>query len=161
MMMNLSGKNLRIIVIALTIALCGCKQKSPSGNPNEMVLHSLLVSKIKCFDPVLIQDELSLAVNSQIFENLYQYHYLKRPYQLVPLLAEGMPEFSADGLTCMVRIKKGVRFQDDACFLKGKGRELKASDFVYTIKRTADIKTLSPNWAVNENKIVGLLIISL
>ena len=156
LMMNVSEKNLCIIVIALMIALCGCKQKSPSKNPNEMVLHHVLNSKIKGFDPVLIQDEYSLNLCSQIFENLYQYHYLKRPYQLVPLVAESMPEFSADGLTCTVRIKKGVRFQDDACFPKGKGRELRADDFIYTIKRTADIKTLSPNWAVNENKIVGL-----
>jgi oligopeptide transport system substrate-binding protein len=97
-----------------------------------------------------------LNVCSQIFENLYQYHYLIRPYKLVPLVADGMPEFSEDNLTCTVHIKKGVYFQDDKCFPNGKGRQLRAGDFVYTIKRTADIKTLSPNWSVIENKIVGL-----
>jgi oligopeptide transport system substrate-binding protein len=149
----------RIVLLVVTIisllTCAGCKRSFPK-DANEMVLHHVLNSKIKGFDPVLIQDEYSLNVSSQIFETFYQYHYLKRPYQLVPLLAESMPEFSDGGLTCTVRIKKGVPFQDDACFPKGKGRELKANDFVYGIKRMADIKTLSPNWAVIENKIVGL-----
>ena len=143
-------------VTALVLALCGCKDKSPSEKPDEMVLHHSLNSKINCFDPIIIQDEYSLNVCSQIFETLYQYHYLKRPYQLVPLLADGMPEISEDKLTCIVRIKKGVYFQDDKCFPNGKGRELKTDDFVFTIKRTADIKNLSPNWTPIENKVVGL-----
>ena len=143
-------------VLLFTLVPIGCG-RSPSGEESgEMVLHHYFPSKIKSFDPILIQDEYSLNVCSQIFEMLYQYHYLKRPYELIPLLADGMPQFSEDKLTCTVKIKKGVYFQDDACFANGKGRELRADDFVYSLKRTADIKTLSPNWSYVEDKIVGL-----
>jgi ABC-type transport system substrate-binding protein len=136
--------------------LLSCHDSSPEEQAGEMVLHHYFPSKIKSFDPVLVQDEYTLNVCSQIFERLYQYHYLKRPYVLIPLLADGMPEFSEDKLMCTVKIKKGVYFQDDVCFPNGRGRELKAEDFVYSLKRTADIKNLSPNWSGFEDKIVGL-----
>jgi len=143
-------------IMVFSFVLVGCRDSSSEEQSGEMVLHHYFPSRIKGFDPILIQDEYSLNVCSQVFETLYQYHYLKRPFELVPLLADGMPELSEDKLTCSVKIKKGVYFQDDACFPNGKGRELKASDFVYSLKRTADIKNLSPNWSVLEDKIVGL-----
>ena len=111
----------------------------------------------------------SHIVASQIFETLYDYHFLKRPYQLVPLLAEDMPQISQDQLVYTIKIKKGVYFQDDPCFqaapvLSAKAetgpRELKAHDFVFSIKRIANIKYLSPNWKVGtsdeiENSQIG------
>ena len=154
--MNYQNKFLVISLIAIVFLLGGCGGKESGEESNEMILQHALNSKIKCFDPVNIQDEYSLNVCSQIFETLYQYHYLKRPYHLVPLLADGMPQVSEDKLTYTVRIKKRVYFQDDECFPGGNGRELKANDLVYSIKRTADIKTLSPNWSYIDDKIVGL-----
>jgi ABC-type transport system substrate-binding protein len=161
MKMHISKQRLYAIAIVIAISgyvftLAGCGD-SPSGKDGEeMVLRHALVTKITGLDPGNQRDVTSIIVRNQIFETLYQYHYLKRPYQLVPLLAEGMPEFSDDGLTCTVRIKKGVYFQDDKCFPGGKGRELKAHDFIYSIKRIANIKYLSQNWSFIDDKIVGL-----
>ena len=107
-------------------------------------------------DPGDIGDTTSSTVASQIFDCLYQYHYLKRPYELIPSLAEDMPQISDDGLTYTIKIKKGIRFADDACFADGKGRELKADDFIYAWKRIANIKYLSKNWWIFDGKIVGL-----
>ena len=59
---------------------------------NEMVLRHVLYTKIKGLDPANMRDVYSVIVGSQIFETLYQYHFLKRPYQLEPLLAEQMPK---------------------------------------------------------------------
>jgi ABC-type transport system substrate-binding protein len=67
-----------------------------------------------------------------------------------------MPQISEDGLVYTVKIKEGVYFQDDACFPGGKARQLRAQNFVYAFKRIANIKTLSPNWAVLNERIVGL-----
>jgi len=142
-------------VMLFAFVFISCRDLSPDEQSGEMVLNHYFPSKIKSFDPILIQDEYSLSVCSQIFETLYQYHYLKRPCVLIPLLAEEMPEFSDDRLTCTVKIKKGVYFQDDECFPNGSGRELRTEDFVYSLKRTADIKNLSPNWSYFEGKIVG------
>jgi len=154
--MNHQNKFFVIAVLAAAFALTGCGD-SPSGEqPDEMVLRHALFTKITGLDPGNMRDVYSHTVASQICETLYQYHFLKRPYQLVPLLAEAMPEISSDKLICTIKIKKGVYFQDDACFPDGRGRELKAQDFVYSIKRIANIKYLSQNWSIFDNKIVGL-----
>jgi ABC-type transport system substrate-binding protein len=147
---------LAIAAIATAFALPGCGS-SPSGEePNEMILHVVMVSKITGFDVGDIGDEPTARVAGQIFECFYQYHYLKRPYELIPQLAEGMPEVSKDGLTYTIKIKKGVYFQDDKCFPGGKGRELKAGDFIFAWKRIANIKCISKNWWIFDGKIVGL-----
>ena len=66
-----------------------------------------------------------MAVN--LFDTLYRYKYLARPYHLEPNLAEGLPQVSADGLIITIRIKPGVHFIDDPAFPGGKGRAVRAS----------------------------------
>lgn len=139
----------------LVFILVGCKHSSPP-NTNEMVIRHVIYSKIKTLDPLSVRDFYGATIIQQICEPLYQYHFLKRPYQLIPLLAEDMPVVSDDLLTYTIKIKKGVRFQDDACFKNGRGRELKAEDFVYQLKRVANIKNVSENWSLFDNRIVGL-----
>jgi len=146
-----------IIIYAIgLVTVAGCGSSSPPAEANEVVLYGALAAKIRGLDPGDIGDTTSASVAANIFECLYQYHYLKRPYQIIPQLAEGMPQVSADGLTYTIKIKKGVYFADDACFEGGKGRELKAGDFVFAWKRIADIKYLSKNWWIFDNRLVGL-----
>jgi ABC-type transport system substrate-binding protein len=150
---------LKFLTILFTTALLivtGCKGGASKSNGNEVVLHSALAAKVRGLDPGDIGDTTSSLVASQIFECLYQYHYLKRPYELIPQLAEDMPQVSKDGLTYTIKIKKGVYFADDGCFENGKGRELRAADFVFAWKRIANIKYISKNWWIFDNKIVGL-----
>jgi len=142
--------------VLTVIAFAGCDSSGSDEEPNEMVLHHVLHSRIKGLDPGNMRDVYSITVGSQIFETLYDYHFLKRPYELMPLLAEDMPQVSPDGLVYAIKIKRGVHFQDDGCFPAGKGRELKAEDFVFSIKRIANIKYLSPNWSLFDDRIVGL-----
>jgi oligopeptide transport system substrate-binding protein len=112
--------------------------------------------RIRGFDPVTASDTTAIAAICKVYEGLYEYEYLARPYELKPMLAEALPEISADRLTYTIRLKKGVRFTDDPCFPGGKGRELVAEDFVYAIKRLADIKNLSPRYFNLEGRIAGL-----
>jgi len=109
-------------------------------------------------DPVQAGDVLSESVISQIYEGLYEYDYLKRPYELKPRLAASMPDISEDGLTYTIRLKEGVRFQDDACFAEtgGRGREVTAEDVVYEIKRLADAGTKPRGWWLLQGKVEGL-----
>ena len=67
-----------------------------------------------------------------------------------------MPQVSADGKTYRIPVKKGVYFHDDPCFEKGKGRELTAGDFVYALKRIADVKVKSKNWYIFDGRVAGL-----
>jgi len=152
-MINKHGIITLLLFASMIISSCG---KSPQDNgTQEMVLYSALPSKIRGLDPGDIGDVLSATVAGQIFECLYQYHYLKRPYELIPQLAEDMPEVSADCLTYTIKVKKGVYFTDDPAFENGKGRELRAEDFIFAWKRIADVKYLSKNWWIFDGRIVG------
>jgi len=95
-----------------------------------------------------------LVVN--LYDTLYRYKYLARPYQLEPNLAEDLPQVSTDGLIYTIRIKPGVTFIDDPAFPEGKGRAVTAQDFVYSIKRHFDPNTRSQGAWLWQDKIVGL-----
>jgi ABC-type transport system substrate-binding protein len=95
-----------------------------------------------------------LIVN--IFDTLYRYKYLARPYQLEPNLADGLPHVSSDGLIYTIRIKPGVHFTDDPAFSGGKGRAVRAKDFVYSIKRQFDPETRAQGAWLWQGRIVGL-----
>lgn len=123
---------------------------------NEKVLNLAVTAEIKGMDPIYANDMYSSNEVARVYEGLLQYHYLKRPYTLVPNLAEEMPTVSKDSLTYTFKIKKGVLFHDDAAFPGGIGRELEAKDFVYSIKRLADPKLQSLGWWLLQGKLAGL-----
>ena len=75
------------------------------------------------FDPQAGGDAYSNYVNRVIFDPLYGYDYLARPYRIVPNTAVALPEISADGKTWTIHIKRGIYFADDPTF-KGARREL-------------------------------------
>ncbi len=106
------------------------------------------------FDPQATSDLYSGHVQRGIFEPLFAYDYLARPYQLVPLTAAALPEISPDGRTWTIRIKQGVRFADDPAF-KGDQRELTAHDFVFAWKRLLDPRVRSPYLWYLDGKLAG------
>jgi ABC-type transport system substrate-binding protein len=106
------------------------------------------------FDPAPVGDIYSQYVNRAIFDALYKYDYLARPYKIVPNTATALPEISADGKTWTFRIRPGIYFADDPA-LKGRKRELTAADYVYSWKRIIDPKMRSNNIQIFDGKIVG------
>jgi ABC-type transport system substrate-binding protein len=106
-------------------------------------------------DPAGTQETYASLAEQRIFDALYVWDYLARPYRFVPSIATGMPEISADGRVWTIRIRPGIYFTDDPAF-GGKKRELTAADFVYEWKRVIDPRVRSPNSDLLEHKIVGL-----
>lgn len=141
------------LMLVLATSFVSCTKKK---NFDQKVLELNVSAKVKGLDPVNAGDTYSSGEIARVYEGLLEYHYLERPYKLIPNLAESMPEVSKDGLTYTFKIKKGVMFHDNKCFPNGKGRELKASDFVYSIKRMADLKNNSTGWWLLDGRIAGL-----
>jgi ABC-type transport system substrate-binding protein len=106
------------------------------------------------FDPAPVGDIYSQYVNRAIFDTLYKYDYLARPYKIVPNTATSLPEISPDGKTWTIKIRPGIYFADDPAF-KGKKRELTAADYVYSWKRIIDPKMRSNNLQIFDRKILG------
>ncbi|MEO0337232.1 MAG: ABC transporter substrate-binding protein, partial [Pseudomonadota bacterium] len=139
----------------LVISACtnSCSQKTSS---TDKTLHFPLTSTIKGMDPIQSNSTYASRVVSQIFTPLYQYHYLKRPFVLEPLAAEGMPEASEDGLVHTIKLKKGMKFHNNDAFPNGEGREVKAQDFIYSWKRLADPDNRANGFWIFDGKIKGL-----
>jgi len=141
-------------VFALIAAFCllnACSKKGVDGT-----VRIVLNENPKSLDPTVSTDALAAEIQGAVYEQLFQYSYFKRPYSIDPLLANGMPSFSKDEKTITIKIKPGIRFQDDPCFEGGKGRELTAQDFIYEMKRIADPKIASESFWLVDKKILGL-----
>jgi ABC-type transport system substrate-binding protein len=145
------------LLLAVCAFLAGCGRTQPEAGPAESVLFGE-TTRIRGFDPVKAGDFATALAVSRIYEGLLQYSYLDRPYRLEPLLAAGLPEVSADGLTYVFTLRPDIFFQDDPCFAAGggKGRAVTAADFVYSILRVADRKNSSTGYWAFQDRIVGL-----
>lgn len=143
-------------VVGATLATSLLTSCTSKVDPKDNSIAVAFTANVKGMDPLSANDQISITVIAEIYETLLHYNYLKRPYQLEPMLAEAMPTVSADGLTYTFKIKKGVNFQDDPSFPGGKGRELTAADFVYSFKRIADPKNQSEAFWIFDGKVKGL-----
>ena len=121
------------------------------------VLRIALKDDVKTLDPANAYDSVSWDVLPNIVDTLLQYKYLEDQAVLEPLLAESMPVYSKDGKTVTIKIKKGVMYADDAAFkaTAGKGRELKAQDFILEFKRLAIPSLQSQGSWIFEGKVAG------
>ena len=139
------------VVAACAALVAGAAVAQP--DPNKVLRVSFPIAETG-FDPQAGGDAYSTYVNRAIFEPLYQYEYLTRPYKLVPNTAVALPEISADGKTWTIRVRRGIFFAADPVF-KGQRRELTAQDYVYAIKRILDPKVRSNSLNVIEGRFAG------
>jgi ABC-type transport system substrate-binding protein len=144
-----------ISVFALIVASTAPQGVAADWADPAKVLRIAFPIDVSGLDPAGTQETYASLVEQRIFDALYVWDYLARPYRFVPSIATGMPEISADGRVWTIRIRPGTYFADDPAFA-GKKRELTAADFVYAWKRVVDPRVRSPNSDLLEHKIVGL-----
>ncbi len=102
----------RLLVIFLSCAL-PATSIATWNNPyqiaddGENILYSSFSERPKHLDPARAYSSDEYSFIAQIYEPPLQYHYLKRPYTLIPLTAAGMPSVSYIG-------SEGNRLADDA-----------------------------------------------
>ena len=147
----------QIVVLLVMAILIGCEQPpvTDAGTPAKIYRHAMDGAP-GSLDPAQAASIYANFIVVNLYDTLYRYKYLARPYQLQPNLANAMPEVSEDGLRMTIRIKKGVYFIDDPAFEGGVGREVKAGDFVYSIKRHFDPGTRAQGAWLWQNRIEGL-----
>ncbi len=130
-------------------------QTAPAASPPKTLRYAFLIAETT-FDPAQISDLYSRTVVAGMFDALYEFEFLARPFRIRPNTAEAMPEVADNFQTFTFRIKPGIYFADDPAF-KGQKRELTAEDYVYSLKRHYDPRWKSANLYLLENaKILGL-----
>ncbi len=136
---------------ALVLVSCG-----GADAPQPAVYRHSLPGVPADLDPAHSADAYAGFVVQNLFQTLYAYRYLERPYRLAPELAADFPEISADGLSVRIPIRPGQRFADDPAFAGGRGREVTAADFVYSLKRHFHPGTRSRGRWLWRGRIEGL-----
>ena len=145
------------VISVIMLLLYGCGQSEDQAEQDNLIVYRHAMDGApNTLDPA--QSAIIYAnfgvVN--LYDTLYRYKYLARPYELTTNLAVDIPEISEDGLTYTIRIKPGVHYIDDEAFEGGIGREVVAEDFVYSIKRHFDPRTLAQGAWLWQNRIEGL-----
>lgn len=141
---RMSGRLLRCGLAALTMmaALAGCSRESPINSPylsgalEENALYTAFVKRSpKYLDPASSYSTDETPYTYNIYEPLYGYHYLKRPYELIPraasevsqpvyLDAQGQPlpddtpgERIAESVYD-IKLRPGIRYQPHPAFAR-------------------------------------------
>lgn len=86
----------RLIVFFLSLLLSACdgglwNNPYPSEDQGKSILYTAFTLRPKHLDPAQAYSENEYSFLAQIYAPPLQYHYLKRPYQLIPLAAKKMP----------------------------------------------------------------------
>ena len=85
-----------VMIILIMFVSFGCQQgqwNNPyrDADTDKAIIYSAFQERPKELDPVKSYSASEYQFISQIYEPPLQYHYLKRPYQLIPLTATQMP----------------------------------------------------------------------
>ncbi len=129
---------LRIALVLGLALLAGCSDGPwnnpyPAGHAGRNIIYDVFSERPKHLDPVSSYSANEYVFIGQIYEPPLQYHFLKRPYELVPLTATEVPEpvyFDADGnvlpddapsesvarAVYRIRIQPGIRYQPHPAF---------------------------------------------
>jgi ABC-type transport system substrate-binding protein len=125
-------------LVALLACLAGCgsnwNEPYPAADRNRNILYTAFTERPKHLDPVQSYSENEATFNAQIYEPPLQYHYLARPYTLVPLTAAALPRpayLDASGRPVPagsksvafsvydIRIRPGILYQPHPAFARG------------------------------------------
>jgi len=129
------------VLLALSLVACGegpWNDPYPASQEGASIVYGSFSERPKHLDPARSYSSNEYAFIGQIYEPPLQYHFLLRPYRLVPLMAEVVPEpmfFTEKGEPLppdappeaigfseyRVRIRPGVRYQPHPAFAKGSG----------------------------------------
>lgn len=81
--------------IVFWLAACGegnLNNPYPEADSGKNILYRVFSERPKHLDPVQSYSSNEIQFTAQIYEPPLQYHYLKRPYTLMPLTADRMPQ---------------------------------------------------------------------
>ena len=152
---NFLWRTIRLTLLILIVSCCGSSVEESFADDEVVLRIPMGTSGPNSLDPVRGSSQYDNKACNYVYESLLEYEYLHRPFKLKPALLEEMPTSSEDGKRFRFKLKKGVFFHDDPCFPEGKGREVVAEDFFYSLKRMADNKNQPKGWWLMKDTIVG------
>lgn len=133
--MRLSSLTNCLLTTLVFLVACSSEQNNPymAAERGQNILYSAFTERPKHLDPVQSYTEDESVFTAQIYEPPLQYHYLKRPYTLIPGTSETVPvpryydvagrllpasaPSSAIAISVYeIRIRPGIRYQPHPAF---------------------------------------------
>jgi ABC-type transport system substrate-binding protein len=140
------------VLVALGAALAACSNDPyPGADAERKVFYTNFGEPPKTLDPAISYTTNEHAILGNLYDTLLEYHYLKRPYTLIPGLATSVPSAEPRGggrVAYRFELRPGVLFQEDPCFERfapgARTREVRAADVAFQLARIADPALNSP-----------------
>ena len=149
------------LCLALLMSACGDQPWNdpyPATDERRNILYTAFAERPKHLDPARAYSSNEYEIIAQVYEPLFQYQYLKRPYTLVPLTAAAMPQIRyldrdlnplppdvADEAIVYseydIQLKPGILFQPHAAFAKAADGRFRYHEL--TAQELEDIQTLA------------------
>lgn len=178
------NKFIYLFVIFITFS---CTPNNPykESEKGKNTYYSTFTEPPKHLDPAIAYSSDEYPLIGLVYEPLYQYHYLKRPYELEPLIAKKIAKpkvVAKDRIVYEIEIKENIMYGLHPAFATNKKgepfyadlkekdleniehvsdfkekstRELVVDDFIYQIERMADPRTHTPIAPILSKYILG------
>jgi ABC-type transport system substrate-binding protein len=149
-MLTLPVQRVRLGICLVCAVLAACdgqpwNRPYPADDAGRNILYSLFQERPKHLDPARSYSSNEVTFTGQIYEPPLQYHYLKRPYELIPLTATAVPvpryldaggrELPADASTddivfsvYDITIRPGIMYQPHPAFARDRQGDLLYGD---------------------------------
>ncbi len=165
-----------LLSLLLLMSACSSEQNDPypASERGRNVLYSAFTERPKHLDPVQSYTEDEITFTAQIYEPPLQYHYLKRPYTLIPATSQSVPiarytdaqgrDLPADAApddiaysAYEVRIRPGIYYQPHPAFaLDATGQAVYGAidrEWLRDIETIADFSTTATRELVADDYI--------
>lgn len=142
--------SLRALLLCALLPAC-TNNPYPDADSERRILYLSYATPPRTLDPAVAYSTADHVVTGPIYDTLLEYHYLQRPYTLIPGLAAAVPEpvaLAGGKVSYRFRLRPDLLFQDDACFSAfaagRRTRQVTTSDVAFALARLADPAVNSP-----------------
>ncbi len=149
-----------IVLVATLMWSCGGKKTDPIDDSRMAkggvvyggVFNINEVEDFRHLFPHNITEVTSHRITNQIYQGLVKLD--QATLKVVPCIAERW-EINEDATKFTFYLRKGVKFHDDACFADGKGREVTANDFKYSLTSLCEASATNQMFWLFEDRVQG------
>jgi ABC-type transport system substrate-binding protein len=138
--------------LALAALAVACTNNPyPGEDDQKKVLYASFSEAPRTLDPAVAYTTTSHQITGNVFDTLLEYHYLKRPYELIPGIATQVPvpEPQPDGgVAYHFELRPDLHFHEDVAFdpdhAEPRTRGVTSADVAFQLMRIADPSVNSP-----------------